>query len=100
MARLMILVEHPRHVASEEVEAWLRPELRAFEGDGVDEVTLRRLTSPADRYAQSWSWLIELDCRDEESASRAVREGSGLALIADLRMLGLHPSVALVEDAS
>lgn len=96
----MILVERPRHVASEEIETWLRPELSAFEGDGVEAVTLRRLASPAGRYRESWSWLIELSCRDDESARRAVGEGRGVALIADLRMLGLHPSVALVEDAS
>ena len=98
MVRLMILVQHPRHVSSQEAEDWLMRELGALAGDGVDSVELKRLASPGLRFSETWSWMVELDCRDELAARSAVQEGAGLMLLADLRLLGMHPSVALVQD--
>ena len=94
----MIFVERPRHVSSDEAKSWLERELEPLGGDGVDRVRLRRLGSPPLRFSETWAWMVELECRDAEAARRALREGAGLELLADLRMLGMRPSVALVED--
>jgi hypothetical protein len=98
MARLMIFVQRPRHVSAEEAEDWLRRELEPVAGDGVRSVELRRLASPGLRFSDTWSWMVELDCRDADAARRALEEGPGLMLLADLRLLGMRPSLALVED--
>jgi DNA-binding transcriptional LysR family regulator len=94
----MIFVEHPRHVSSEEAESWLEGELEPLGGNGVARVRLRRLRSASLNFGETWAWMVELECRDVEAAREALREGAGLAFLADLRMLGMRPSVALVED--
>jgi hypothetical protein len=95
----MIFVEHPRHVSTEEAEAWLERELEPLRGDGIDRVRLRRLRNASLRFAQSWAFMVELDCRDAEAARAIMQEGAGLTFLADLRLLGMRPSMALVEDS-
>ena len=95
----MIFVEHPRQVSTQEAEAWLERELEPLHGDGIDRVRLRRLENGSLRFAQSWAFMIELECRDAAAAREAMREGAGLTLLADLRLLGMRPSMALVEDS-
>jgi hypothetical protein len=81
------------------MESWLQKELDPLGGNnGVDRVELRRLRSSSPHFSETCAWMIELHCRSAEAARAAVGEGPGLMLLGDLRMLGMHPSVALVED--
>jgi hypothetical protein len=100
VARLMIFVERPRHVTSEEAEAWLERELAVLDGNGVDSIRLKRVVGASPRLSDPWSWMVQIDCRDLDCAREAVGSGPGMALLADLSLLGLRPSVALVEDGS
>ncbi len=101
VARLMIFVEHPRHVTSEEAEAWLERELAALDSNGVDSIRLKRVVGASPRLCDTWSWMVQIDCRDLDAAREALgKNGPGMALLADLRLLGMRPSVALVEDGS
>jgi hypothetical protein len=100
VARLMIFVERPRHVRVDEAEAWLESELAALEGTGVDRIQLKRILGASLRFSDTWSWMVQIDCRDVEAARDTIRNGPGLLLLADLRLLGMRPSVALVEDGS
>jgi hypothetical protein len=95
----MIFIEHPRHVSTEEAEAWLERQLEPLDGDGIDRVRLRRLRDPSLRFAQSWEFMVELDCRDAAAARAAVQDGAGLMLLGDLRLLGMRPSVVLIDDS-
>jgi hypothetical protein len=95
----MIVVEHARHVSTDEAECWLREQLETIRGEGIERVGLKRLGSPSLRFSEVRSWMIELDCRDAEAASEAVKAGPGLELLADMRLLGMRPWVATVEDA-
>ena len=94
----MIFVERPRHVSSEEAELWLLAQLDELRCEGSDSVQLRRLASPTLRFSDTWSWMVEFHCRDADAARGVLHGGAGLALIADLRLLGMRPSIALVED--
>ena len=67
--------------------------------DGVQRVELKRSVSPALRFSETWSWMLEVYCREVEAEHEAVKDGPGLALLADLRLLGMHPAAALVADA-
>ena len=96
----MIFVQRAHHVSREETELWLSEQLAALRGDGIERVQLRRLASPALRFGDTWSWLVEVECRDERSARDAVVQGAGLMLLSDLRLLGMRPSVALLEEVS
>ena len=101
VARLMIFVERPRHVTSDEAEAWLERELAALDSNGVDRIRLKRVLGASPRLADTWSWMVQIDCRDLDAARDTIgKNGPGMALLADLRLLGMRPSVALVEDAS
>ena len=96
----MIFVERPRHVTCEEGEAWLEGEVAALDGTGVDRIQLKRVVGASLRFSDSWSWMVQIDCRDLDAARSAIRDGPGLSLLADLRLLGMRPSVALIEDDS
>jgi hypothetical protein len=96
----MIFVERPRHVTSAEAEAWLEGELTGLNGNGVDSVRLKRVVGASPRLCDTWAWMVQIDCRDLEAAREAVGTGYAMALLADLRLLGLRPTVALVEDGS
>jgi hypothetical protein len=95
----MIVVEHPRHVSTDEAERWLCEQLETIGGKGIERVGLKRLGSPSLRFSEARSWMIELDCRDPVAACEAVKAGAGLELLADMRLLGMRPWVATVEDA-
>ena len=94
----MIFVERPRHISTDDAEAWLEWELEPLRGDGIDRVRLRRLRNGSLRFAQSWAFMVEVECRDAAAARAAVQDGPGLALLADMRLLGMRPSMVLVED--
>jgi hypothetical protein len=98
MVRVMIFVEHPRYVSTDEAEAWLAGKLEPLHEGGIERVRLRRLRDASLRCAQSWAFMVELECRDVATARDAVQEGAGLYLLGDLRMLGMRPALALVED--
>jgi hypothetical protein len=98
VTRLMIFVQHPRHVSSADAESWLEDQLEALAGDGVEEVGLRRLCTASPRLGAPSAWMFELECRDLQAAQEAVGDGAGRALLGDLRLLGMHPSVAVVDD--
>ena len=96
----MIFLERPRHVTSEETEAWLEHELAGLDSKGVYSIRLKRVVGASPRLCDTWTWMVQIDCRDLDAARDAVGSGRGMALLADLRLLGLRPSVALVEDGS
>jgi len=96
----MIFVERPRHVTSEEAEVWLEGELAALDSNDVDSIRLKRVVGASPRLCDTWSWMVQIDCRDLDAAREALGSGPAMALLADLRLLGLRPSVALVEDGS
>jgi len=100
MARLMIFVERPRHVTSAEAEAWLEGELAALDSNDVDSIRLKRVVGASPGLCDTWSWMVQIDCRDLDAAREAVGNGPGMALLADLRLLGMRPSVALIEDGA
>jgi hypothetical protein len=100
VARLLIFVERPRHVGADEAKAWLERELAALGGDGVDRIQLMPVVSASLRFSDTWSWMVQMDCRDLEAARDAIRKGPALMLLGDLRLLGMRPCVALLEDGS
>jgi hypothetical protein len=96
----MIFVQSPRHVARDEARAWLEEELTALDADGVDRIQLKRVVNATPAGAESWSWMVQIDCRDVDAAREAVGTGPGQMLLGDLRLLGMRPSLALLEDGS
>jgi hypothetical protein len=63
----------------------------------VKKVEVSRLRSPAVRGGGDWDWLIEMHCDGVEQAQRAAREEVCRDFVADLRLLGMHPSLVLAD---
>jgi hypothetical protein len=100
VARLIVLVHPPRPVELDDAEAWLRQQLASVIGaPRVRSAALSRLTSAALPWSRDWGWLIELEFETAELARQAVRESSWTLLLGDLRLLGMYPTVALVDGA-
>ena len=101
MTRLIVLVGTPHHLRAAEAEEWLRSEASGLATvDGVRRAVLSPLASPSLHSGNEWGWLIEIDCENRDDTDRVVRDGAWTALIADLRLLGMRPTVAVVGDAS
>ena len=63
----------------------------------VTSVQLSRLRSPAARVAVGWDWLIEMHLARTEDGAVVARDHACRDLVADLRLLGMHPSLVLVD---
>lgn len=100
MARLLVLVRPPHHLALDEAEDWLRQEIAPVtSAAGVRSGALSRLASASRRWSQEWGWLLELEFEDAQAAREAVCGEACSMLLGDLRLLGMRPTVALVDAA-
>ena len=65
--------------------------------ESVRRVEVTRLQAPALRGGRDWEWLIEMYCDRGEDAARAARDEACRDLVADLRLLGMNPSLVLAD---
>jgi hypothetical protein len=89
--RLVILWTRPHHLSRAEAETWVRdrvPEL----GARVTEVR-----SAADTHPAAWHWMLELDVPDDAAAGRSLQRGPIADWVGDLHLLGMRPTVLLVD---
>jgi hypothetical protein len=66
--------------------------------ESVSRVEMTRLQAPALRGGSDWQWLIEMHCAQGEDAVRAARDEICRDLVADLRLLGMQPSLILADS--
>jgi hypothetical protein len=98
MPRLLVLCRLPYHLPPKDAEAWLTQELETvLQRDGLEGATLTRLGNPSAQWTRSFDWMIEFHLAGLASAAMG-RGGACAELLADLRMLGMAPAVALVDD--
>jgi len=99
MSRLLVLCRHPYHLPREEAEAWLRQELElVLQRDALRAARLTSLESACADWNRGWDWLIELQVGDGAPTAALARGGACGELLADLRLLGMSPVVALAPD--
>jgi hypothetical protein len=101
MARLLVLCRHPHHLSRKQAEEWLRRELEAvLRRDRLRRARLTRLDTAWEGSTRSWDWLVELQV-DDGSPSGALSSRSACGeLLADMRLLGMSPTVALAASGS
>jgi hypothetical protein len=98
MVRLMVLVSPPHHLRLDEAEDWLRDEVAPVAcAAGVRSGALSRLASASRRWSPEWGWLLELHFDDAQTARETVAGDAWTLLLGDLRLLGMRPTVALIE---
>ncbi len=100
MTRLLVLVSPHRQLSPDEAEDWLRQEIAPVaSGGGVRSAALSRLASASRRWSQQWGWLIELEFEDAQAAREAVASDACAMLLGNLRLLGMRPTVALIDGS-
>jgi hypothetical protein len=98
MPRLVILWTRPAHLSRVEADAWARAEVpglaaaAGLDGTRVTEVRPAALEHPA-----AWHWMLELDLPDDDAAGRSLQRGPIADWVRDLRLLGMRPTVLLVD---
>jgi hypothetical protein len=98
IARLMLFVRRPYHLSAEEAHRWMRSQAAPLARTAaITSVDVSRLRNPAACGAAEWDWLIEMHCARPEDAGRAARAEACRDLVADLRLLGMRPSLVLAD---
>ena len=100
--RLLVPCSNPYHLSRQDAQAWLSAELEAFvRRDGLEGATLTRLASPPFSPPTSSSgWLVEFRLDSAARAAAMQRRGAFGELIADLRLIGMAPTVIVPDDDS
>ena len=94
----MLFVSPPRRISVEEAEEWLRRELGSVtSAAGVRSAGLSRLASASVSWSQDWGWLVEFEFETADRARGAVGGKAWSVLLGDLRLLGMSPTVVLVD---
>ena len=98
VARLMLFVRRPSSLSEEEAVRWMRDKAGPLAAmTHVDRVEVTRLQTPALRGGTDWQWLIEMHCDRGEDATNAAREAACRDLVADLRLLGMRPTLVVAD---
>jgi hypothetical protein len=100
MARLLLFVQRPSVLSDRDATRWMLEQAAPLARiEAVGRVEITRLQAPALRGGRDWQWLIEMHCERAEDAARAARDGACRDLVADLRLLGMQPSLILADSA-
>ena len=92
------LCRHPYHLNREEAQAWLTRELETVvRNDGLDGATLTRLASPSPEWTCDFDWLAEFRGDKGLYLTALGRGGACVELLADMRLLGMAPLIALAD---
>jgi hypothetical protein len=98
MARVLILWTGPDPFSAEEAEAWALGEARRLLTlRAVERAELTRLASASEHHPRGWDWLLELHLAADAHCPDCADAGPCAQWLADLRLLGLQPTV-LVAD--
>ena len=96
MARLLLFVRRPNALSEKEADRWIRAQVAPLARmESVRRVEMTRLQAPALRGGRDSEWLIEMYFERGEDAARAARDDACRDLVADLRLLGMQPSLVL-----
>jgi hypothetical protein len=99
VTRLLVLCARPAHLTGDEADEWLRSEVRELLADhGVTRIDFVLLASASVAWGRQWDYLIEIDLRDGTNPNALVRSPSCAGLLGDLRLLGMRPTVLVVDD--
>lgn len=100
MPRLIVMCERPMHLAEDEAGAWLMREAAEISAeDGINGVELTVLESAPLRWGRVWDWLIEIELVGGADRDTLAKGSRCATLLADLRLLGMRPAVAVVDPA-
>ena len=96
----MVMCERPVHLTPEEATAWLKREAGELVGaDDIESVELTALENTPLRWGRIWDWLIEIEFAEGSDVVALAQGSRCAALLADLRLLGMRPAIAVADPA-
>jgi hypothetical protein len=96
VSRLLVLFHDPYHLRARDAQAWLKQELtELLPPDQLQGARLTRLGTASSQSRGGFDWLLELAVEPEAAVKRRGPIGE---LVADLRLLGMAPMVAVADD--
>jgi hypothetical protein len=94
--RLLLLFHEPRHLRADDARAWVEEQVgEVLHGDGLRRAKLTRLGPRDSRAVGGFDWLLEFP---EAPGDGYDPRSSLAAMVADLRLLGMAPLVAVADD--
>ena len=97
--RILVLWNSCSGVSAAEDADWVRAEsAKLSECDGVAALEVHRVESAALRYPRQWDWCLELRLGGD-APSTVLRRPPCADFLADLRLLGTHPTVFVLPEA-
>lgn len=99
MSRLLVFWSHPSHLSLEEAERWTRQQLdELLASDDVARAELLRVRPASPHHAAMYDWMLELHLEPEADVAEWMRSLRWREWFADLRLLGMRPSVLLAGE--
>jgi hypothetical protein len=99
--RIVVLWTRPDHLTRGEADAWVQAGTATLDAaPGISNARVGELHSAALEHPARWHWMLELDIADQASVARTLRHGPVADWMRDLRLLGMHPTVMLVDGAA
>jgi hypothetical protein len=97
MSRLIVLLQRPDHLSRAESVEWLHTEVEQLADiSGVERIDVSSLGSASLHFGREWDWLLELHLEPDVTPEAATGDSRCTYLLADLRLLGMRPTVAAV----
>ena len=97
--RIFVLWSGCRGVSDAEDADWVRAEAATLsECDGVAALHLHQVESAALRHPRQWDWCLEIRLAGD-APSAVLRRPTCANFLADLRLLGTHPTVFVLPEA-
>jgi hypothetical protein len=97
--RILVLWNACASVSADEDARWVSDEIGKLRGStGVRALRLHRVESAALRYPRRWDWCLEIAA--DGPANTVVRSPACAGFLADLRLLGTKPSVAVLPEVA
>jgi hypothetical protein len=94
--RILVLFHDPYHLRAAEAQAWIEAEVAAvMRRDQVRTAKLTRLGEGTSSASGGFDWLLEFGVAPSFTSRPTSAVGE---VVADLRMLGMAPLVAVADD--
>jgi hypothetical protein len=95
--RVIVLWNVCRGVTRAEDASWVEAETEKLRGvEGIADVKLCPVESAALLHPRAWDWYLELRLGNANAPNAVVRRPEVSEFLADLRMLGTHPTVLAI----
>jgi hypothetical protein len=96
--RILVLWSRPRGVMPADDARWATTQIDGLRTcPGIAALALHPVASAAARHPQPASWCLELRLAGDAEPHHVVRDRPLAEFIADLRLLGMRPSVLAID---